>query len=813
MNSIKHDTFNNTYGYLVFILLVLGFLTAPCSAEASNLLTTQPVNEIPEFEAGAPDLAELLPRLVTLSKRRIDLKKAIMALPEVSTVTAGFLSIQSQIQSYEKNLDRIKKQKNYSKGYLASISTDLQNEAIKLNRTIERLNHTFKKLEENRRYWANEKRQWESWRDGMPETERKNLKFDQWFATAHEYYTQALDIISETREKFLPVQRLVIDIQNDIGVLEVNIEKTRMQWKTEASQRAISPPLFTVRSLKLYNRQLLEEIKWGWKSVELPGWKFFQQEMWVVGGQLALLIFLVWLIFRNRSLIDGHYPDHYFTRRPFSTALFVSVNMLAPYYKSADPILHLALVVVIGLSGIRLAPGFASRKGGVLTFYVFAFLAVMILLLPTIGIPLPLVRLAVFGGALVVFVLSVWRLFLSIKKESKLYQCVVGFSALIMVVVLSLEIIGDSARASYLFSATIETFFLGMVAWMLMRMAEGALDIVVRSQAVQKIEYLRRKTGVIITGSVLIIRLVIGFVLISYYLETWSLAENTMAAVKTLLSLGISFGTFRIDAGLCISVIACFLGSMVFSYAIQAFLSETTYKKHDFQRGVRVSISKIIHYSFVLIGFLLVLKTLGVEMKNITIIGGALGVGIGFGLQGIARNFIAGIILLFERPVKVGDYVTMEGKWGEIKSMGLRSAVVRTFDYSEIVVPNHDLIEQKVVNWTLSDRLMRIIVKVGVAYGSDVERVKQILEDCAMASSKITRMPSPQPLFTKFGDSSLNFELRVWITNIDDYMFVTSFLHEEIDKRFRKEGIVIAFPQRDLHMKTPSLESGDRQPE
>jgi potassium efflux system protein len=242
------------------------------------------------------------------------------------------------------------------------------------------------------------------------------------------------------------------------------------------------------------------------------------------------------------------------------------------------------------------------------------------------------------------------------------------------------------------------------------------------------------------------------------------------------------------------------MGSIVLSHAIQALLNETTYKKHKLEHGVRVSISKIVHYSFVFSGFLLVLYVLDVEMKSITIIGGALGVGIGFGLQGIVRNFISGLILLFERPIKVGDYITMEGQWGEIKSLGMRSAVVQTFDYSEIVVPNHDLIEQKVVNWTLSDRLMRIIVKVGVAYGSDVERVKQTLLDCAMMSSKVTRMPEPQALFMKFGDSSLDFELRVWISNIDDFAVVTSFMHEEIDKRFKKEGIVIAFPQHDVHM-------------
>jgi small-conductance mechanosensitive channel len=265
--------------------------------------------------------------------------------------------------------------------------------------------------------------------------------------------------------------------------------------------------------------------------------------------------------------------------------------------------------------------------------------------------------------------------------------------------------------------------------------------------------------------------------------------------------LGISFGEFHLNVGSVATAVVCLYGAIMVSYLIQAVLSETTYKDEAIEHGVRVSIFKIIHYAFVFIGFLLALMVLGVEMKSITIIGGALGLGIGFGLQGIVMNFIAGIILLFERPVKVGDRIIVNNQWGEIKNLGLRSTVVQMFDRSEIVIPNHDFISKNVTNWTLSDRVMRINVAVGVAYGSDVQQVIQVLNECAMASSKISRMPEPQVLFKKFGESSLDFELRAWIFNVDDFYLVTSFLHEEIEKRFRESGITIAFPQRDLHIR------------
>jgi small-conductance mechanosensitive channel len=202
------------------------------------------------------------------------------------------------------------------------------------------------------------------------------------------------------------------------------------------------------------------------------------------------------------------------------------------------------------------------------------------------------------------------------------------------------------------------------------------------------------------------------------------------------------------------------------------------------------------------VGFLLALVALGIDLRNITIIGGALGVGIGFGLQGIVNNFVSGLILLFERPIKVGDWVQLGDQWGEISKIGLRATVVKTFDRSEVVVPNSDLVSNQVTNWTLSDRFMRITIPVGVAYGSDVPLVMQTLKDCADDNPMVVSNPAPQILFMGFGDSSLDFQVRIWIHEVDNMFAVRSELNQEIDRRFRESGIEIAFPQRDLHLRS-----------
>jgi len=201
-------------------------------------------------------------------------------------------------------------------------------------------------------------------------------------------------------------------------------------------------------------------------------------------------------------------------------------------------------------------------------------------------------------------------------------------------------------------------------------------------------------------------------------------------------------------------------------------------------------------------GFLLALVMLGFEFRELAIIAGALGVGIGFGLQAIVNNFVCGLILLFERPIKVGDYIQLGEQWGEIKKIGLRSTIVRTFDNSEIVVPTSDLVSNQVTNWTLSDRKSRITIPVGVAYGSDVTLVMRTLLESVKDNPLVLKIPDPQVVFSGFGESSLDFRLMVWITDVDSRLRAQTEILQEIDRRFRELGIESPFPQRDLHLRT-----------
>ncbi|MCJ7754955.1 MAG: mechanosensitive ion channel, partial [Thermoanaerobaculales bacterium] len=211
-------------------------------------------------------------------------------------------------------------------------------------------------------------------------------------------------------------------------------------------------------------------------------------------------------------------------------------------------------------------------------------------------------------------------------------------------------------------------------------------------------------------------------------------------------------------------------------------------------------ISKVTHYVVVVVGVMVAATAAGLDFSRINLIVGALGVGIGFGLQNVVNNFVSGLILLFERPIRVGDRVEISQLSGVVTDIGMRASIVRTWQGAEVIVPNANLISSEVINWTLSDESHRMEISVGVAYGTDPQTVIDLLVLVAVGHPDVFRDPEPVALFLGFGESSLDFELRAWTGG--DFVRVASELRVAINTALAEAGIEIPFPQRDLHLRT-----------
>ena len=221
--------------------------------------------------------------------------------------------------------------------------------------------------------------------------------------------------------------------------------------------------------------------------------------------------------------------------------------------------------------------------------------------------------------------------------------------------------------------------------------------------------------------------------------------------------------------------------------------------------GMQYLISRIAGYVVLVLGLLVALQTAGLNLSSLTVLAGALGVGIGFGLQNIVNNFVSGLILMGERSIQIGDRVDVGGTLGRVTRIGARATAIQTNDNISIIVPNSEFVSNRVVNWSLQgDQRVRLRIPVGVSYGSDPHQVEKLLLAAAAGNSHVLKDPEPQAIFREFGESSLNFELRVWTT---DMTYRPGVLKGELNfaiwDKLKEAGVQIPFPQRDLHFKDP----------
>ena len=254
------------------------------------------------------------------------------------------------------------------------------------------------------------------------------------------------------------------------------------------------------------------------------------------------------------------------------------------------------------------------------------------------------------------------------------------------------------------------------------------------------------------------------------------------------------------DVGLVVLVVILTVASV---RNIPGLLEVAVLQRVPLDAGARYAISAILRYTIVVVGVVLAFGMIGVGWSSVQWLVAAMTVGLGFGLQEIFANFVSGLIILFERPIRIGDTVTVGETAGTVTRIRIRATTITDWDRKELIVPNKEFVTGRLVNWSLSDKVLRVIVRVGIAYGSDTETAERILHEKAREHPLVLGDPEPVVLFSAFGDNSLNFELRVYISGIEHYVDVRHGLNMAIDKAFRKAGITIAFPQRDTHLDTP----------
>ena len=782
------------------VLVWASVMTAvpPASAQSDSSSGSSAATQ--KKEVPLPGLAELVHLATKLEERFTDLQRRLGKVHDHDKTVERFASISEDLEKLKEKSLKLQSSDKPNYQNLAELKSAFQVEAGDCIDIIESITQAIRKVEGWRAEWLGEFEKWSKWEDAMLKSVSINT-VALTFTRARKIIEKALNLLSVHLEPLLLAQQEAEDMRYTIYRQTVEVDALILATRGDVLQKT-TPVIFS--SFYFWN------LRRAWRydmddslSISLPEKQFFLTELWVIVLQIVVSALIAFGVRRNQQRLQEKQKWQFVARRPYATGLTFAIPILSGFYGPIPALWRLLLWLVAGTALSRLASGITADIWKRRMIYRVAGLTIFNQLLKAVGLPVPIMRLYVLLIAVIGLLFFGWRTIKRFhEKDSFYYRWLTRAAAFVFLVILVAETIGQTVFAWQLLDASSRSILFMMMGWMLVVLIRGGLETATQSLLFGKVPLLAKNADIIYRRATTLVAVLIWSFIIANLLVDWRIYSLPSDAVKGFLSLGFTLGEQKLSIGLILSAFALLYGAFLVSWIIQGILLEERFSRGGLDSGARISIGRLIHYALVLVGFMLALFALGFDLKNITILGGALGVGIGFGLQTIVNNFVCGLIMLFERPVKVGDTIELSGQMGRIKKVGLRSTVVQTYDNSEIVVPNSDLITNQVTNWTLGERLSRIRIAVGVAYGSDVQLVMNTLMECATGNPVVLKRPAPKVLFVNFGGSSLDFELRVWVADFDTRLQVTSELHQEIDRRFRELDIEIPFPQTDLHVRS-----------
>lgn len=366
-----------------------------------------------------------------------------------------------------------------------------------------------------------------------------------------------------------------------------------------------------------------------------------------------------------------------------------------------------------------------------------------------------------------------------------------GYIALAHFLASQLVITGSVLSIFYLLHVTVEELAVGLAnletrtgRWVAARLA---------------LEQRRREQTAVLVSLLLNTLLIVG--LVPLLLVQWGFDGEDVRRWLSKALFGFQLGSWNVSVAALLSAFLLFVVGIIATRLFQHWLDTGVLKRAGFEQGARSAIGTVVGYIGVIIAAIVAFSYTGLDFSNIALVAGALGVGIGFGLQSIVNNFVSGLILLAERRISVGDWIIVGEEEGHVRRISVRATEIETFDRNYVIIPNAELITHTVKNWTFRHRRARVVIVIGVGYNSDAEQVRDMLLACAAEHPDVIDHPAPRVLFDDFGDNALMFRLVAFIGEVDKLIQVRSELRFMILKAVRAAGVDIPFPQRDLHLK------------
>jgi small-conductance mechanosensitive channel len=806
-----------TLGALLALLLVVA---GPASAQAGLLAaagkTDAPAEAAPKSTAPEPIAAGDIPMRADADERfaqdviqrtqRKDPSKKLGA--ELDALTAGIVKLAKAFENEDlKQLSAIR---------LESLDNHWKFYQRELDDWRAELDSTTGSYTEDAAELAKRRSTWEATRDALLAggvtpalADRVNVIIEQ-FTLAERALSRPLDEQLKLRRRANTVQSSIdagkkgVDAAIAYYDRRLSLVDAAPVWKAWNDTRFSAAELQGAETGLRLETAFLEE--WGAANqARLRAYKL---------GGLALLPLLIWLSWRSRKTVTTEpamQAAAKVLRRPLSAWLLLVLIGVPFFFVDAPLVLHQVALLLALVPVLRLLPQRVYEVLGRWPFVGTVLYLLYRLSIFLVGQPLHY-RLYTLVLALLTAAVLVWLLVSSKNRHERAgtpaphgaVRLAAWAAVAALLVAIIANVVGNVSLAEMLTGAVLDSAYIGLALYAGANVVASILSLLLARREMTRFRVITQHAGPLLAG---VTRLVMFAALAAWFvfvLNEFRIARPLFGAARAILAHPLEAGQISVTLGsILLFIVSVYLAFWV-ARTVRVVLRDEVLPQMDLPRGVGNSISSLSYYGLVLVGLMVALAAAGFETSQFALIFGALGIGIGLGLQNIVNNFVSGLILMFERPIQPGDVVEVSGTSGTVRNIGMRATTLTTFEGADVVVPNGTLLSEKLINWTLSDMNRRIDVEVGVAYGSDPRRVLTLLREVAEGTPGITAMPVPAIVFKGFGPSSLDFSIRAWTDNFGDWVTIRTEMTARVYEALAREGITIPYPQQDVHIRSVS---------
>ena len=793
----------------VLLLCVLAGVPAPWAAAVLAAPPQDPVPVSSDTVQEYPGIEQLTPLSTILGVEASDANVLLDKWANLSKFMTQAEDNQQVLLTLDQRMVNWGPVTQWSEGRLLSARQRLIAVRTRQLVQLEQLAVQSKAIEEIRQAWSEKLTFWSSWQKTLQQGRVK---------VPAEAFQRNLTVIQEILVRVATATAALTEQQQKLSAQQGIV--TAWVTQVDGSLGGLHGPLFEPNAAPLLSGEFFRQFDSSlWTglgddlkhALDTPA-DFAPRQGWIALLQLVFALVVAWQIHRRACQPEPvSAPWRFLFRHPLAGGVFVALIGGALLYISPPPLWQWSQRVLGIISATVLISAMLERPRLRRVIITLAVLFIISSTFRLVGLVQPLYRLYLAGVCVIAIPLclaAARRQRLLNQGRIDLLVVVFYLGALAGTIGIFAQLVGYSSLTSFLVEAFLGSTFVFLFTRMALHLGAGGITALLSVEAIGNRRIVRRlgpETGARLN---LLLHVIIIAYACLYLLVQWRVYLTPGDAWVGIRTLTFKLGELQVSMDIVLMTCLVLYLTFIISWLLQALLDAEYMTPRGMEHGVKFAIKTLVHYTLILLGFLVAISVAGIDMSKFAILAGALGVGIGFGLQNIVNNFISGLILLFERPIKIGDTVSIDNEWGTISSIGLRATVIETFDRSEVIVPNSELIAQKVTNWTLTSHVTRVVLPVGVAYGTPLEDVVAVLLKITREHAEVLGNPAPSAIFTGFGDSAINFELRAWIARVDDRLRIRSELGLALDRSFRAAGIVIPFPQRDLHLRSvaPNLQ-------